>query len=309
MLRSALLTVLLCLLVSPGFGATNSSAKTALDKPTLEAYLRHMLMVTPGVQMTIHDPKPAPIAGLKEVDVTFTYQGNSEDRTYYVSDDGKWVLEAALHNIGQSPFQADLDKIKTEGAPSLGPASAPIKVVVYSDFQCPNCKEFDQQVRANLPTAFPTQVQLFFKDAPLVSLHPWAKQAAIAGQCVARVNPGAFWDYHDWVYANQDQITPENFSSKLSEFAKSKSLDQMQLAHCVETSATAPEVDAEMAQARALGITATPTIFINGRRMVGNVPWQTIQAVINGELEHQKTASTAKPDEKCCEVSLPTLTK
>ena len=292
-----------------GAPAASSAAKSAFDKPTFEAYLRHMLLVTPGVQMTVHDPKPSPVPGLKEVVVTFTFQGNTEDRSYYVSDDGKWVLEASLHNINQSPFQSDLDKINTAGAPSMGTPHAPVEMVVYSDFQCPNCREFDQQLRANLLKTFPTQVQLFFRDSPLTSIHPWAKQAAIAGRCIVRQNPAAFWDYHDWVYSNQDQFTPENLAGKVVEFEKGKGLDDVQLAHCLDTSATAPEVDAEIAQAHALGISATPTVFINGRRLVGNIPWQTIQAVIEDEVQSQKTAAAAKKDEKCCEVSLPTLTK
>src|SRR5581483_7887005 len=272
MLPSALLTGLLLLALPLGFGAT-AGGKSAFDKPTFEAYLKHMLLVTPGVQMTVHDPKPAPVPGLKQVDVTFTFQGNAEDRTYYVSDDGKWILEASLHNVNQSPFQMDLDRIHTGGAPSMGPANAPVKMVIYSDFECPNCKQFDQEVRANLPKTFPTEVQLFFKDSPLPSIHPWAKQAAVAGRCIARQNPAAFWDYHDWVYANQEQINPENFAGKVVEFAKSKGMDDTQIAHCIESGATAPEVDTEIAEAKALGINATPTIFINGRRMVGNVPW------------------------------------
>jgi protein-disulfide isomerase len=309
MFRSALLTGLLLLALPLGFGATPPAGRSAFDKPTFEAYLKHMLLVTPGVQMTVHDATPSPVAGLKQVDVTFTFQGNTEDRSYYVSNDGKWIIEASLHNVNQSPFQSDLDKIKTEGAPSMGPANAPVQMVIYSDFECPNCKQFDQEIRTNLPRTFPTQVQLYFKDSPLPTIHPWSKQAAIAGRCIARQNPAAFWDYHDWIYSQQEQITPENLAGKAVEFAKGKGLDDTQLAHCIESAATAPEVDAEIAQARALSINATPTIFINGRRMVGNIPWPNLEAVIKAELEQQKTASVPKKDEKCCEVSLPTLTK
>jgi len=298
------------LLVYPlAFGATAAAGKEALDKATFEAYIKHMLLVTPGVQLTVHDPKPSPVPGLKQVDVTFTFQGTTEDRTFYVSDDGKWILEASVHNINQNPFQSDLDKIHTAGAPSLGTSHAPIQMVIFSDFECPNCKQFDEEIRANLLKTFPTQVQLYFKDSPLVSIHPWAKQAAEAGRCIFHQNPAAFWDYHDWIYSVQDQITPDNFAGKVVEFAKSKGLDDTQVAHCLQSDAMASEVDQEIAEAHALGINATPTIFINGRRMVGNIPWATVQSVINAELEQQKTASTAKKDEKCCEVSLPTVTK
>jgi len=307
-MRFVVTALLTAVLGSFGFAAT-PAAGSAFDKATLEAYLKHMLLVSPGVQMTIHDPQPAPVAGLKKVDVTFTFGGNSQDRTYYVSDDGKWVIEAELHNINQSPFQADLDKIKTAGAATMGKRNAPIKMVVYGDFECPNCKDFDQAVRANLTKVFPDQVQFFFRDTPLVSMHPWAKDAAIAGRCILRQNPAAFWDFHDSIYEQQTQITPENLRGKVMDFAKAKGLDEVALGHCIDTAATAPEVDEEMAQAKALGINETPTIFINGRRLIGNVPWTTVEAVIKAELEEQQKTASAKPDEKCCEVSLPVLTK
>jgi len=312
---SALLSGVMCLLLPSGFAATAGNGKSAFDKATFEAYLRNMLLVTPGVGMSVHDPKPSPIAGLKEVDVTFTFNGNTQDRTWYVSDDGKWILDvetpsdpgASLHNISENPFQSDLDKIKTAGAASFGKPNAPIKMVVYGDFECPNCKDFDQSIRANLTKTFPDQVQFFFKDTPLVGMHPWAKDAAIAGRCILRQSPAAFWDYHDWIYSQQSEINPDNLRGRIMDYAKSKGLDDIGLGHCIDTQATAPEVDEEIAQAKALGINETPTIFINGRRLIGNVPWETVQAVIKAELEEQQRA--AKKDEKCCEVNLPTLTK
>src|SRR5579884_2919048 len=146
MLRSALLMGVLCLTSVFGAAGTEPGSKSAFDKPTFEAYLRHLLLVVPNVQMTVHDPKPSPVAGLKQVDVTFTFNGNTEDRTYYVSDNGQWVIEASLHNNGKSPFQEDLDKIKTAGAPTMGSPGAPVDIVLYSDFQFPVCKELDQEL-------------------------------------------------------------------------------------------------------------------------------------------------------------------
>lgn len=313
---SALLSGALFLLSSSGLAATASQNKSAFDKATLEAYIRHMLLITPGVQLTIHDPKPSPVPGLKEVGITLSFGGNTQEWTWWVSDDGKWIIQpespqdalASVHNINRNPFEFDLEKIKTAGAPSFGKPTAPIKMVVYSDFECPNCKQFDEALRANLMKTFPDQVQFFFRDMPLVQIHPWAKDAAIAGRCIYHQNPAAFWDYHDWVYQEQSDITPDNFRAKVIAFGKSKGLDDIGLNHCLDSAATAPEVDEELAQGRSLGIDQTPTAFIDGHRMVGDVPWPNVEAVIRAELEDQKTAA-AKTDEKCCEVKLPILSK
>src|SRR5581483_10384196 len=100
----ALLAGVFCLVSQSGYAA-GANGKSAFDKPTLEAYLKHLLLVSPGVEIKVHDAKPSPVPGLKEVDVTLSFQGTSEERAYYVSDDGKWVLEAQVHNIAGSPFQ------------------------------------------------------------------------------------------------------------------------------------------------------------------------------------------------------------
>ena len=88
-------------------------------------------------------------------------------------------------------------------------------LVLFSDFQCPYCKEEAKMLRANLLSAYPKQVRLYFKDLPLEQIHPWAKPAAIAGRCVFKQNPTAFWDFHDWIFEQPGEITKDNFSEKV----------------------------------------------------------------------------------------------
>lgn len=88
------------------------------------------------------------------------------------------------------------------------------------------------------------------------------------------------------------------------EFAQTaKDLDGIQLGRCIDSKATEAEVDASIAQGKSLNIDATPTIFVNGRRLVGNYPWPNLQQIIDGELNYQKTAQNA--GEKCCELKIP----
>jgi protein-disulfide isomerase len=92
--------------------------------------------------------------------------------------------------------------------------------------------------------------------------------------------------------------------AKVMEFAQTaKDLDGMQLGRCIDSKATEADVDASIAQGHSLNIDATPTIFVNGRRLVGNYPWVNLQQLINGELNYQKTAQNA--GEKCCEIKIP----
>lgn len=279
------------------------SKKSALDKATLEAYLRHLQLWPAQVQVKIDDPKPSPIAGLYQVDVHLTYGQASQDDTYYVSKDGQRVIRGTIHDVGQNPFQNELAKLKTDLSPSFGAPGAPVVLVVFSDFQCPVCKEEAKVLRQNVSSNFPKDVRVYFKDFPLEAIHPWAKAAAIGGRCVFRQNPTAFWDYHDWIYDHQGEITPENLKSKVLDFANSKNLDALQMTRCFDTKATEAEVDKTLAEGKALHVSATPTMYLNGRPLIGNTPWQNLEQLINMERDYQKTANNA--GEKCCEIKIP----
>jgi protein-disulfide isomerase len=209
-----------------------------------------------------------------------------------------------MYDIKQNPFKEDLDKLKTDLSPSFGTAGAPVVLVIFGDFQCPECKVEAESIRANLQATFPKEVRVYFKDFPLEQIHPWAKPAAIAGRCVFRQDPAAFWKYFDWVYAHQPEITPDNFKSQVLDFAKATSdLDGMQFGRCLDSNATEAEVNASVAEGHSLRVDATPTAFLNGRRLVGAYPWPNLQQLINGELNYQKTAQNA--GEKCCEIKIP----
>ncbi len=144
-------------------------------------------------------------------------------------------------------------------------------IAEFSDYECPYCREAAKTLRENVLRDYPTQVHVYFFDFPLVVMHPWAKPAAIAGRCVFRQSASAYWDFHDWIFENQKDITPENLKEKVLGFAgtKSKDIDAAQLTSCMDTKATEPEVDKTLAMGQSLNVNQTPTTFINGRRLAG----------------------------------------
>lgn len=273
---------LILLIASLGLAAPD---KGALDKKILENYLRHVELFRGDVMFKIDDPKPSKyLPGYYEALVHLIFNNVERDELFYISADGKTIIRGDVFNLDKSPFQSNLDKLTLASQPSFGPANAPVTLVEFGDFECPDCKMEAPILRHDLADTFGNKVRVVFKNYPLESVHPWARAAAIDGRCVYRQGNDAFWKYYDWIYQNQDDITPENLNSKVLAWAGQNGIDTVQLGKCIDTKATESEVDASIAEGRELGIQGTPTLFINGRK-IGGLTWPDLQLVINKELE------------------------
>lgn len=295
---SVLSTALLCLALA---GSAQSPKKSALDKATMEAYVRHLFVMDSHITVQVLDPKPADgLPGFLDVKVHASAGNQSQDFQFLVSKDGSKILQGTVYDVNNNPFKTELDKIKTEFSPSFGTPGATVVIVTFSDFECPYCKEEATMLRQNLLSAYPTQVRLYFKEFPLESIHPWSKAAAMAGRCVFRQSPAAFWSYHDWAFGHQAEITADNFKGKVLDWAKGeKDLDAVQLTRCMDTKATEAEVDRTLAQGKELAVGSTPTLFVNGRRIAQTIDWPSLRSIIDYEIEYQKTAKNAGEDCGC----------
>ncbi len=145
----------LCLLGALLLGAADAPQKSAFDKPTLEAYVRHLYLLQPQLTVTIGDPKPSALPGFKEVRVRIAQGPQSQEVSLYVSNDGKKIVQGTFYDIAANPFKPDLDKLKTQFQPALGTAGAPVAIVLFSDMQCPYCKGEAEMIRKNLIQNYP----------------------------------------------------------------------------------------------------------------------------------------------------------
>ncbi len=276
---------------------------SALDKATMEIWIRHLFVWPAPIEVTVDDAKPGPMAAFYEVKVRGASGGQMQDETFFVSKDGQKIIRGSFFDISQNPFKADLDKIKTEGRPSFGTPGAPVVIAEFSDFECPFCKEEAKMLRENIAKTYPKEVRVYFFDFPLEQLHPWAKSAALAGRCIFRQSASGFWDYHDWIFDHQGDVTADNLKSKVLEFGQTKQLDAAQLTSCIDTKATEDDVKHTIDMAHDLGVNQTPTIFVNGRRIAGTMQWADLKTIIDYEIGYQKIAKNAGED--CgCSVSL-----
>ena len=290
------------------FAQTPPKPASPLNTAVLEAYVRHLLVWPANVDVTIGDPTPAPIPGFYAVKIRGSLGGKTQEETFYVSADSQNIIRGDVFNVNASPFEADLKILKTDNQPFLGTPGAPVTLIEFADFQCPYCKQEAGVVRNELMAAFPGQIQLIYMDYPLESMHPFARGAAIMGRCIYTQNNDSFWNYHDWIFQHQAEITAENLRTMALDYAKTdKNLDITSLTACMTAPEPRAQVDRTIAMGDALKLNATPTFFINGRRLVGTISLDNLKIVVEDEIAWAKTLaskSASKPAIDCCSVQL-----
>ncbi len=165
--------------------------------------------------------------------------------------------------------------LSVEG-PALGAENAPITIVAFEDFQCGYCKRFNDDTLPQILAAYPDQVRFIHHSFPI--LGQASLDAAHAAQCANA--QGRFWDFHTQFYGNQQSLTAENFTA----YATSIELDVAAFTACYEGQEFQSAIIADLAEGQTLGITGTPTFFINGRVVIGAQPFAVFASVIEQEL-------------------------
>jgi protein-disulfide isomerase len=264
-----------------------------IDKAKVEAYLRYAEGFLDNVHFTIDDPVTGPAPNFYQVSVHLsTDSGAKLERSYYMTLDGKQIVNGTVWDLSQSPFSDKLAALPPTGY-AFGPVDAKVKLVIFSDFECPYCREFAKTVRENVPKKYPKDVRVVFEDFPLEAIHPWARAAAEASHCVGDQSTAAFWDYHDWIFAHSAEIKLENFKGKILAWAAERKLDGTKLQSCMDTHAEAGVVTDSENRGKALLIKQTPTSFANGRELAAAYPWNDLDTII--QIELKRAAALATP--------------
>jgi len=270
-------------------GNAGSSASSQTQK-NIEAYLRNVYAFGPNVQLAAGPLKGTAVEGILETNIDVVIEGNKQTVKFYVSKDGKFLFRGDLSDMTKDPLAETRAQIQTNDAPSVGDKNAPVTLVEYSDFECPVCKKLHDVLRGVLPN-YPGKVRLVFKDFPLEQLHPWARTAAIAGRCAYQQDPKAFWKIYDLIYDNQEIISAANAWTKLSDYAAQSGLNGETFKTCMASPEPGAAIEASRANGQVLEVNSTPTVFVNGRRMVG-ADQSLLEQYINYELAQQKSEKT-----------------
>ncbi len=258
-------------------GASAGSAPVP-SEATFNEFLRKMFGYDPNLTWKIAEIKPSEAPGISQLTAIFNTPQGQQVMRLYVTQDQKFAFAGDLLPFGADPFASAREELKSANGPSHGPKDATLTIVEFGDLQCPACKQAQPNI-TKLMVDEP-QARLIFQNFPLESLHNWAMTGAKYLDCLGRQNNDAVWKFISLVYDHQAEVTAENVNQMLKGYVKEAGGDPDAVAACVAKPETEKRVRESMALGDKIGVSSTPTFYINGRKLPGfgnNVPYDLVK--------------------------------
>jgi protein-disulfide isomerase len=227
----------------------------------------------------VKDPGCGYSKGMAAVVIESIKAGKTEQQAFDAAKASKWG------HLPEPKLLDDPVTIPVSGSPVLGPESAKIVIVEFSDFQCPYCILAVPQIQAVLK-AYPTQAKLIFKQFPL-EIHSRAFLAA--SSALAARNQGKFWEMHDAMFAHHDELSRETFVK----LAQGLGLDVARFEKDMDSDEVKKSVQKDVDDGERAGVQGTPTIFINGQRYNGPITLAYLKQIFDGMLKDGKSQTAA----------------
>jgi protein-disulfide isomerase len=279
----------------------------------IERQVRSYYKIPPEVHLLVGTPSPsADFPNYDSLVVTVdTGDQKKQDLTFVISKDRSSMMRMIKFDLTKDPFAQTMSKINTNGRPTRGAKASKVVVVNFDDFECPFCSRMHQTLFPEVLKEYGDRVTFIYKDYPLAEIHPWAIHAAVDANCLATQNTDAYWDFADYIHANQHEVsnekTPAARLDALDRFTllqgQKHNLDVVKLQSCVKAQDESG-VKASMKEAEAVGVEATPTLFVNGEKIDGAVPISQVRAALDRALKDanlpvpEHTAVAAAPPSK-----------
>ena len=169
-----------------------------------------------------------------------------------------------------------------------GPEAAPVTLIEYGDYQCPYCGQAEVVIRGLLDE-FGDELRYVWRHLPLNDVHPYAQMAAEAAEAAGA--QGEFWQMHDRLLADQDDLTPR----ELRHHAEELGLDEERFWDELRRREHADRVAEDVSSADTSGVAGTPSFFINGRRHQGAYDLDTLSAAVRGARARARASEQAQP--------------
>jgi protein-disulfide isomerase len=277
---------------SPAKAAAKPAATSAAEgttglptEDTVNAFLFQMFGYDATITWKVTEIRPSEVPGLAEVSIVLTNPKGSNPNRLLVSADGKHVITGEIMPFGAKPFDDARAKLeKGVNGPAKGPAKAAVTIVEFSDMQCPHCAKAApaiEQLLAQEPDA-----RFVFQNLPL-PMHNWAEKAAGYVECVGRASNDAVWKFIQKTFDEQANITEANADEELKAIATASGANGEEIAACAVKPDTKARIEASMALGKSVGVTSTPTLFINGRNLPGAAPVDVLKKVVDFEASQK----------------------
>jgi protein-disulfide isomerase len=240
--------------------------------------------------------------------VTVDNGERKQDLNFLVSKDHSSLIRMNKFDLSKDPYAETMSKIDTTGRPTRGAKASKVVVVSFDDFQCPFCARMHQELFPEIFKEYGDRVTFIYKDFPM-EMHSWAMHAAVDANCLAAQNGDAYWDFADYIHANQREVSNEKTPAARLEAldrltaleGQKHNLDVVKLQSCIKAQDESA-VKASVKEADAVGVDATPTLFVNGEKIDGAVPPSEVRAVLDRAL---KGANLPVPDHAAASITPP----
>jgi protein-disulfide isomerase len=251
----------------------------------VDGFLKQMFGWNQDLTWKVAEIKPAEAPGFADVTAVFNTPQGQQIFRLFVTPDQKFALTGDIVPFGADPFAAARTDLKAANGPVHGATDAAVTIVEFGDLECPACKAAQPNI-TKLMEAEP-KAKLIFQNYPLESIHKWSFLGAKYVDCVGRESNDAVWKFISTVYEHQGEITPDTAEAMLKGYVKDAGADTAAVAACVAKPETEKRVRESEALGTKLGVTSTPTFFINGRKVVGfgnNTPYDVVKSMVDYNL-------------------------
>jgi len=273
----------------PASALSAAPATVLPSEDTVNSFLFQTFGYDPTITWKVEDIRPSEIPGLAEVTIVITTPQGATPNRLFVSSDGKHAITGEVLPFGAKPYDEAREKLAKGllNGPAKGPANAPVTIIDFSDMQCPHCQKAEPVVESLL--AQEPEVRFVFQNFPL-PMHNWAEKAAAYVDCVGRTSNEAVWKFIDKTFEDQNNITAANADEKLKAIATAAGVKGEEMAACAVKPETKSRIEASIALGKSVGVTGTPTLFINGRSIGATAPLETLKKVVDFEASQAKAA-------------------
>jgi protein-disulfide isomerase len=283
--RSLLVLLLICL------GCAAQSAPSADTSKAIERQVRAYYKLPPDVTVSIGPVHPSDFNNYDAVKLTFNRGTRKDEYDFLLSKDSKTLIKLTKLDLTKDPNAEVMKKMDVKGRPTRGNKDAKVVVVNYDDFECPFCSRMHQTLFPQIFKEYGDRVLFIYKDYPLAEIHPWATHAAVDANCLAAQNNDAYWDFADYLHGNQNVVNgAQGHDAQLALIDRAalmqgqqRNLDLAKLQACIKGQDDSA-IKASLHEGDSVGVTATPTLFVNGEEMDGALPIAELRAVLNRAL-------------------------